>query len=334
MLIRNIYKLLFVFIIVIIFPVEASYKITVHDSSKAYQGTTIFADTSSSPHKIVEVDMDGNIVWEYRVPSSLYKGKHGKRNGLNDVELLNNGNILFNIQLVGAYEINRVGEIQWQHMDNQMSHDVDRLENGNTLYTQGWVDHGGIHAVEVNSNGDEVWSWDGMDIYDRKPFTKVNHQGWFHANGITRMKNGNTLISLRNLNRIVEVDENGQMVQEKVFGKKGKGSLKKKNGVAQHDPEVLSDGNILVPLTKVNKVIELNADRKKVWEWQDPAGKKAKLGIRDANRLPNGNTLIVQYNKIIEITKEGGTVWELVIPGILYSKKGINKFLYKAIRIQ
>jgi adenosine/AMP kinase len=54
MLIKNIYKLLFVFIVVIIFPAEASYKITVHDSSKAYQGTTIFADTSSSPHKIVE----------------------------------------------------------------------------------------------------------------------------------------------------------------------------------------------------------------------------------------------------------------------------------------
>ena len=332
MLIKNIYKLLFVFIIVIIFPAEASYKITVHDSSKAYQGTTIFADTSSSPHKIVEVDMDGNIVWEYRVPSSLYKGKHGKRNSLNDVELLNNGNILFNIQLVGAYEINRAGEIQWQHMDNQMSHDIDRLDNGNTLYVQGWVDKGEKHVIEIDSNGNEVWSWDGMERYNKKPFSRHNFQGWIHVNAVTRMPNGNTYISLRNFNRFVKVNTEGQVVKEKIFGGKGGALLKKKLG--PHDPEVLPNGNILVPLTAVNKVIEIQSNVGKVWEYNDPIGRKPSTGIRDANRLPNGNTLIIKYNKILEMDSDGESVWELVIPSIGRSKKNHHKYIYKAIRIQ
>lgn len=326
------YIKLSIFVILLNSSAYASYSITAHNPGKAYQGKTIFGDTSSSVDKIVEIDMDGNVLWQYQIPVALYRGKHGKRNHLNDVELLPDGNILFNIALVGAYEISKDGGLVWKHLDSEMSHDVDRLENGNTLYVRGWVNRGGVHVVEVDPDGNEVWSWDGMETYNKKPFNKVSHQGWFHVNGITRMKNGNTLISVRNLSRLVEVDKDGKMVSEKVFGKKGKGSLKKKNIIAQHDPEVLSNGGIIVPLTKVNKVIELSPERKKVWEWQDPAGKKAKKGIRDANRLPNGNTLIVQFNKIIEVTKNGDTVWELMIPGIHYSKKEMNKFLYKAMR--
>ncbi len=331
MLIKIFYKLLLAFIVVINFSAEAAYKITTHDSSKAYQGTTIFADTSSSTHKIVEVDMDGNIIWEYKIPISLYRGRQGKRNGLNDVELLNNGNILFNIQLVGAYEINRNGEVLWQHIDNQMSHDIDRLNNGNTLYVQGWVDKGEKHVVEVDGEGNEVWSWDGMGDYNKKPFSKHNFQGWIHVNAVTRTGDGNTFISLRNFNRFIQVNKNGELVREKIFGgKKGK-LLKKKIG--PHDPEVLSNGNILVPLTAVNKVIEVGSEGK-VWEYNDPIGRKPSTSIRDANRLPNGNTLIAKYNKIVELDKNGNIVWELVVPSVRHSKKDHHKYIYKATRIK
>jgi len=328
---KNIFKIFPFLLLLTSYSVTAGYKITVHDVDSAYQGTTIFADTSSSPHKIVEVDMDGNIVWEYKIPNSLYKGKHGKRNSLNDVELLNNDNILFNIQLVGAYEINRAGEILWQHMDNQMSHDVDRLDNGNTLYTQGWVSKGEKHVIEIDSNGNEVWSWDGLKHYNKKPFSKHNFQGWIHVNAVTRTDDGNTFISLRNFNRLVKVNKRGEVIREQVFGGKGGKLLKKKLG--PHDPEILPNGNMLVPLTAVNKVIEIQPNVGKVWGYNDPIGKKPSVSIRDANRLPNGNTLIINYNKIIELNQEGGTVWELVIPSIPRSKKEHKKYIYKAIRV-
>ena len=308
----------------------SAYNIEINNTEKTYQVATIFADTSYSTQKIVEVDMQGNIIWEYLKPNSLYQGKSGKRYGLNDVELLNNGNILFNIQLVGAYEINRLGDIVWQHLDSQMSHDVDRLENGNTLYTQGWVDKGEDHVVEVDRNGNMVWSWNGLKQYNKKPFSKINRGGWIHANSVTRMKNGNTVVSLRNFNRLVELNNNGDIVNERFFGGvKGK-KLKKKLG--PHDPEILPNKNILVPLTAVNKVIEIKPGMGKVWQYSHPKGKKPSVSIRDANRLPNGNTLLTQYNSIIELDKHNNVVWKLTIPTINRSKKDHYKYLYKAIR--
>lgn len=303
-----------------------------HDQSETFAGTTLFADNSSSPATIVEVDMFGKIIWKYEVPKALYRGSNRPNNGVMDVEILENGNILFNIQKVGAYEITRNGKLLWKHIDSEMSHDVDRLENGNTLYVRGWVSRGKKHLVEIDTQGNEVWSWDAMNAFDKKPFSRVNNQGWIHVNAVTRKNNGNTLVSLRNFNRLVEIDRKGNVVWEKVFGRKG-GKPKLGKGPHPHDPELLSSGNILVPLTGVNKVLELGSYGGKVWDWNEPVGKKPIMHIRDANRLLNGNTLIVEANRLLELDRSGNVVWELTVPSIGTSKSNHPEFLYKAIRI-
>ncbi|MFC1992002.1 hypothetical protein ACFLVC_04715, partial [Chloroflexota bacterium] len=38
--------------------------------------------------------------------------------------------------------------------------------------------------------------------------------------------------------------------------------------------------------------------------------------VRDANRLPNGNTLITGTTKIVEVTPEKETVWQLTLKGV------------------
>ena len=63
--------------------------------------------------------------------------------------------------------------------------------------------------------------------------------------------------------------------------------------------------------------------------WQHPTGKRPAEGVRDANRLPNGNTLIVESSAINEITADGELVWRLRVANFGRQKK----VLYKAQRI-
>jgi hypothetical protein len=53
---------------------------------------------------------------------------------------------------------------------------------------------------------------------------------------------------------------------------------------------------------------------------------------RDADRLPNGNTLIVERIKIFEVTPEGEIVWRLNVRGVSGEKWDFEKFFYKAQR--
>ena len=57
--------------------------------------------------------------------------------------------------------------------------------------------------------------------------------------------------------------------------------------------------------------------------------------VRDANRLPNGNTLITGAIKIVEVTTEGKIVWQLTLKGVAFGWGGeAARFgFYKAERI-
>jgi hypothetical protein len=56
--------------------------------------------------------------------------------------------------------------------------------------------------------------------------------------------------------------------------------------------------------------------------------------IRDANRLPNGNTLITGHTKIIEVTPDGEIVWQFALKGItLVGIDAPARGFYKADRI-
>ena len=56
--------------------------------------------------------------------------------------------------------------------------------------------------------------------------------------------------------------------------------------------------------------------------------------VRDADRLPNGNTLITDATKIAEVTPEREIVWLLKVEGVTYEKQDWPRLgFYKAERI-
>ena len=303
--------------------VDPDIYVDVYQSDRAWAGTTLLPDNHNpeSP-RVIEVNMLGEIIWEYQLPQNLRQ----YTNPGFDVELLPNNNILLVLPGYGVHETNRNGDTVWSYLDKKVSHDADRLPNGNTLVVYGNDD--GINDAqvkEINPEGEIVWAWYAKDHFYESPYKDIYDQGWTHTNAVTRLPNGNTLISLRNFNLIVEVDSKGSVIRTI-----GEGILE-----YQHDPEVLSDGNILVANhVTPHQAVEIDPKTGRV-VWKSAGFEQDITPVRDANRLPNGNTLITGTTRIFEVTTEGETVWQLSLKGVVFEtpKERPARGFYKAERI-
>ena len=309
--------------------------VDVYRSDMAWPGTTLLPDNHNFARpRIIEVNMLGEIIWEYVVPQHLRR----YTNPGFDVELLPNDNILFVLPKKGVYEIDRNGKIVWSYLDNKVTHDADRLPNGNTLVVCGGDDDVGQAQVkEVNAKGEIVWAWYAKDHFYKSPYKDIYLDGWTHTNAVTRLPNGNTLISLRNFNFLVEVDPQGALVRTI-----GEGVI-----YYPHDPEALANGNILVasqrPLLSTDPLeVDLTVEIVPAAEIDPKTGeilwqfRWAGLGpqlTRDVNRLPNGNTLITGTTDIVEVTSKGEIVWRLELETVVEKGDAPARGFYKAERI-
>lgn len=301
---------------------DLKLRVDIYDPAAVWPGTTILTDNCSPKGpRVLEVNMKGEIIWQYVLPEDL---KQYTNPGF-DVEPLPGGSFLLALPRKGIYEIDRRGSVLWSYIDGKVSHDVDRLPNGNTLMVWGGSDKIDDSQVkEVSHEGKLVWAWYAKDHFYRPPYTDIYNDGWTHANAASRLPNGNTLISLRNFNFIVEVDPEGAVVRTI-----GEGLLQH-----QHDPEPLPNGNILVANHgKPQGAVEIKPESGEV-VWEFPMPERATWPVRDANRLPNGNTLIAGTTKIVEVTAGGDIVWQLGIEGAAFrGKEAAGLGFYKAHRI-
>lgn len=283
---------------------DEDFAVEINVKDKVYFGHTFMPDNyNTEGPRVVEINMSGEVVWEYLLPEDL---KSYTNPGL-DAELLENDNFLLTLPRYGIQEITRDGEVVWEHLDSKISHDADRLANGNTLYVYGAKDKKEDAQVkEVNTNGELVWSWSAKDDFLKEPYQDIDNDGWTHTNAAVRLKNGNTLISPRNFNCLVEVNPAGETVRIL-----GADFLEE-----AHDPEELENGNILVAdHGRPQSVVEFNPNTDEiVWEFIMP--EKKTWPIRDANRLPNGNTLITGTSVLAEVTADDTLVWELRLQNV------------------
>ena len=315
-------------IIALLFFGTGQIVIETYEREKCANGTTLFTDLSLySRPRIIEVTMEGKIIWEYYLPDDL---KDHIEPGF-DVEHLPNNNILFVAPQKGIYEIDRKGVIIWSYLDSKVSHDADRLKNGNTLIVWGGSDtKSDAQVKEVNKNGQIVWTWYAKDHYDRSPYDDISKQGWTHVNAATRLSNGNTMISLRNFNLTAIVSKSGKVLKEVDWSKYGNDP---------HEPEIQPNGNILVAMQSPDRsndpynAVEVNSAGKVVWMY----GRDNTIFARDCDRLSNGNTLIVAVvngrSKIFEVTPTGEIVWELAI-GWKHNFRYSPGWFYKSQRIE
>ena len=330
-----------------------------HSSPEAYPGRTLItvqshSDFVSTDGEAFIVDPSGEVVWRYDPPHSR----------VFDAEHLEDGNVMVSLAtFVPAADCpvafrstdrfadhcvrNRVvelargtDEIVWNYswydvyLRDHEVHDADRLPDGRTAI----VDMGNDRAFIVDRSGGITWEWDarehlgpGSDFwaeYVPAGAAEAYRPGppesdWTHMNDIDVLGNGNVQLSVRNLDVVVEVDPNTDAVVG-VVGRPGDRALMHE----QHDPHRLeAAGTLLVADSEQNRVVELDVSSgEPVWAY---TGDRRRLQWpRDADRLPNGNTLIVDSRglRVIEVNATGEVVWE-------YSTAGDVGIVYDADRL-
>ena len=286
-------------------------------------GTTLlgigaFDDARPSGYaSIVEVAADGEVLWRYDLPEEL-----DEFGSVFDVEPTADGTILFVVLGRGVYEVNRGGEMVWWHEDAYASHDVDRLANGNTLYTRGLAPEGEALVVEITPAEETVWSWDGLDDFASEPFAGFADEmdAWAHPNAVTRRADGSTDVCLRNFNTVVNVSASGALNSEVTFtagaGMRSIATQGVTGGARPHDATMLDDRTLLVALRDPHQVVEIDTIAGTTgWSWHlAEDADEPDAAFRDADRLPNGNTLVTGARRVYEIAPDGEVLWELVPP--------------------
>ena len=234
-----------------------------------------------------------------------------------------------NTTLHKIIEVDANKNIVWQIQGMGIPHDIEELPSGHLLV----ADTARDRCVEINYPGIEViWSWEPSKIN----WTKVNPEwnathyynnplayDWTHLNDVD-FKQYSTwnacLISLRNFDLIVEVNYTAEIIGPANnwanivwwYGDHGNYTLMRH----QHNPDYLSNGNIIICDSENDRILEVNKTTKEVvWvldeglEWP-----------RDADEL-DGTLLITDSfnNRVIEINKTTKEViwsyWgDLIIP--------------------
>ncbi len=174
----------------------------------------------------------------------------------------------------------------------------------------------------MTKDGRTVWEWRTWDHLDPGgypiPLIQNLRAEWTHANAITEMEDGNLLVSFRNISSVMKIDRRSG----RVLWKLGAPPLS-----GQHAPVPLPNGNILIfdngptrldQTFPFSRVIEIDpATNQIVWKYQDANAQSFYSDrISNAQRLPNGNTLINEgmFGRSFEVTSAGEVVWEYVNP--------------------
>lgn len=330
--------------------VTATTSPSVSQSGGTSQGATLISvQDYNYGGKLIEVGQNGRVHWAFDPPQSR----------VFDAEYLDNGNVLVAVATKTAPENcpdaqlasddsecvhNRVLELDgdalqqnetrivWRYtwydafVEHHEVHDVDRLPSGKTAV----ADMGNNRAFTVARNGTITWQWNGSDHlgagsdFDQQygsPEREGPESDWTHLNDIDQLPNGNFQLSIRNFDVIVEVNPATNAIVD-VIGEPGNHSFL----YEQHNPHQLTEwGTILVADSENNRIVEYDLQSKTaVWTY---GGDDILLWPRDADRLPNGNTLIVDslHDRVIEVNREGKIVWEYAGVRLPYAadRKGV-----------
>lgn len=342
------------------YPVRSGAKgVTVHDPSQAFEGLTLY--TSGHDAVAYLVDMDGTLLHQWHRPySTVWRPDAGPKAPRPDTHVwFHSARVQPNGDLLGVYEavgdtpygyglvkLDRYSKVLWTYF-GATHHDVDVGPDGR-IYALGQeivdapldgyqnVGHPRLDdfLVILSADGDELSRISLIDSIERSPFRfllqNVTWHGFndpTHANSVEVIRPqdaehfpfgepGQILVSIRELATILVVDVPSEEV---VWATRG-------SWIAQHDAQVLPDGNILMFDNRghfersegISRIIEIDPRTTGVvWEYTGTAERPLASTVRSSvQRLPNGNTLISESDggRLLEVTRRGDIVWEYFNP--------------------
>jgi len=193
---------------------------------------------------------------------------------------------------------------------NSEVHDVEYLpQRGEVLIAD--MDRERVFALNLSSKT-ITWQWNASQRYEAPP--EPTRTDWLHINDVDAIDDGRYLISVRNTDQLLILNRSCACASEVINRKRSHQLLKE-----QHNPQWLGDDAVLVADSENDRVVELHQQPNGSWTvaWSAISANGIQFDWpRDADRLPNGNTLVLdtRNNRVVEITKAGDVVWSASIP--------------------
>lgn len=267
----------------------------------------------------------------------VYDGSKRNARWFYDVDPLANGNLLVTSTVPGdtvVFELDPDSQkrVWTERFDAEDTHDVD-LINGDQLLVANMREYNGSSDVSNDrlfvydrSKDEIVWDWQFREHFPNATDGGFS-EDWSHVNDVDKIGDGKYLASPRNFDQAIVVDrQTGNITMR--LGRDGElGTL-----YEQHNPDYLESENgtptILVADSENDRIVEYArvGGPPGKGEWRQTWNLTGDLNWpRDADRLPNGNTLVVDSmnHRVIEVTPAGEVVWEMDAPWATYDAERI-----------
>jgi hypothetical protein len=250
------------------------------------------------------VNAKGEVEWEVLNPSPE----------THDIQLLPNGNVLFQTSYTTVVEVNRDKQIVWKYeawpkegYDGRIQiHSYQRLPDGRTLVAES----GNTRLVEVDSQG---------EIAKIIPLTVDHPDSHRDTRMVRKLDNGHYLVCHEGDSKLREYDESGKVVWTYALvddRPAADGHDHQGHGKAVFGAMRLKNGNTLIAGGNNNRVFEVTPAGKTVWsiEQNELPGITLRW-VSSLELLPNGNIIFGNSHagpdnpQLIEVTRDKKIVW-------------------------
>lgn len=229
-------------------------------------------------------ELDGRVVWRFKTA-----GTPQGHSGHHEVQMLDNGNILFHDDWDVVKEIQLDGTQVWSYASSGV-HAFTRMQNGNTMIAES----GNNRIIVVDAAGKLVSQ------------TPLGEGGRGKTRQAEVLENGNYLVCAENPGTVTEYKPDGEIVWEYEIGTRVYGAIR------------LSNGNTLIASGSGNSVVEVSPAKKVVWEIRGTVpGTKIELKWTAClKELPNGHIIIDNCHagpdnpQLLELDAERKLVWQ------------------------
>lgn len=344
-------------------PASGKTGVLVHDEARAFPGFNLAVSAHAS--QALLLDMQGRARHRWSIDAKkvwpdlkIHRGNTHYAEYWRRGELLPDGDLLAIWEYIGIARVDRSSRVKWASA-NGAHHDLAVAADG-TIYvlTREWKIVPTINAhdpvdldfvVALSPDGKELRKISLLSAFEGSDYAAIlahmaSEGDILHANSLVILdgsladrspafRAGNLLISFRSLDLLAILDVQTEKIVWALLGP----------WRAQHSPRILANGRMLLfdnfagMRVGASRVLEIDPFTQAIaWRYGERAGQEIfSLSNGQVDRLPNGNTLIVESNagRAIEVTPGGEKVWEYVNPFRTGEKQDLQATLPQLTRL-
>ena len=325
--------------------------VTAYEKGLAFDGVNIY--TSGHAPEALLVDMTGKVLHKWKYDAMTFRHDWWRR-----VHLFENGDLLAIYEGDALIKLDKNSNLLWTYA-GKCHHDMFVADNGD-IYVLTYKPRVIPRIRErqailddvinvLNPDGEVMHSFSLLECFEKSRYSSLvenipipKYGDILHTNTLEILdgklahrspvfSEGNVLTSMRTIDTVAIVDLNAEEVVWALTG------MWKK----QHEPVLLTSGNMLIFDNLGNngksRVMEFDPfSQQVVWQYGGDSQNEFFSGTCGSNqRLPNGNTLIVESTKgrVFEVTPDNEVVWEFLNPHRVGEGNELVATIYDMVRL-